>query len=148
MLTVQSLLEELDLELATGADSADATGETGIDAVGLFELSPAAMPMRLAASDDPLRFGDRFRGLVDGGAAGLSGGPNYGGSQGRSAKTGTSLAACCDDPTTEQGDPLLTAPTFAASVSGAAPEVSSWALMILGLGFAGLMLRGQRGSLA
>jgi hypothetical protein len=129
--------------LDSGSDSAQATGEATNDAVDLFGFSPVAMPMAQAASNDPLRFGDRFHGLVDGVSSGSQRPSDGGASGGRGAQK--ALADCCDDPTTQQDKPLLTAPTLLADgASGPAPETGAWTLMILGFGLSGLVLRGER----
>ena len=128
--------------LEFGSESAQSTGETTNDAVDLFGFSPVAMPMALAASGDPLKFGDRFHGLIDGVGSG-SQRSSAGGSSGRGAQK--ALADCCEDPATQHDDPLLTAPTLLADgASGPAPETGAWALMILGFAMSGLVLRGER----
>jgi hypothetical protein len=128
--------------LEFGSDSAQSTAETTNDAVDLFGFSPVAMPMALAASGDPLKFGDRFHGLIDGVGSG-SQRSSAGGSSGRGAQK--ALADCCEDPATQHDDPLLTAPTLLADgASGPAPETGAWALMILGFAMSGLVLRGER----
>lgn len=129
--------------VGSGLPESQASEKTNPDAVGLFELSPRARPMALAVSNDPLEFGDRFRGLIDG-ASSAAARPAYGGSGRRRAQSG--LAGCCDDPATQpqQDDPQLTAPRLADSVGGPVPELGAWMLMISGFGLSGLVLRGER----
>ena len=125
------------------ASDTQVTGGATVEA-GLFDLSPAAMPMRLAAaSQAPTQFGGRFHGLIDGARSG-SDRPSYGSSGRRAAQE--DLADCCSDPKTQQGDALLTAPALdeAIATGGPVPEPLAWTMMILGLGLSGLMLRGER----
>ena len=122
------------------ASDTQATGDAMTDA-GLFELSPVATPMSLAASQEPLRLGGRFHGLIDG-AGSPSERPTYGSSGRRVAQK--DLADCCSNPETQPGDPLLTAPALDDAISGPVPEPVAWSLMIMGFGLSGLVLRGQR----
>jgi hypothetical protein len=129
-----------DQPLKFEASDIDDTGDAMTDA-GLFELSSAAMPTRPAASQQAPQFGGRFHGLIDGRAS-APGRPAYG-NPGRGASR-TGLADCCLDPATQQGNPLLTAPVLDDAISGPVPEPVTWAMMILGFGLSGVVLRGQR----
>jgi hypothetical protein len=134
-------------ELGAASDDAQATGETTVDAVDLFELPSVATSIGQTAANDPLTFGNRFRGLVDGAGAGAgSQRPSYGGSQGRRGQT--ALADCCADSAAQSESSRLTQPVLADALSGPAPESATWTMMILGLGLAGGLLRGQRRRLA
>lgn len=132
------------VDLGSDSEGAMPTGEATLDA-GLFELSPVVAPMSQAASQGPLQFGGRFENLVEGSGPGSQGSAPTGSGRQRVQE---GLAGCCDDPSTPPDDPRLTAPTLQDAIGGPVPETGAWAMMILGFSLSGLVLRGQRRTLA
>lgn len=122
------------------ASGTQATGEAMTDA-DLFALSHGATTASIAASQEPRQLDGRFHGALMAGGSG-SERPSYASGQGR--RTQKDLADCCEVPEAQPDSSLLTQPVLAAALNGAVPESATWAMMILGLGLSGAVLRGKR----
>jgi hypothetical protein len=129
---------------------AQATDQLSDPADSPFQL-PVEWSAHSAGSDASASHagGRGFTGGGAGGGGGASGAGGSGaGSPGRASQVADAagLSAAADEAADKVQS--LTAPLLAETISSAAPEPDTWAVMILGLGVTGLALRSRRRRLA
>lgn len=133
-----------DLGSVDWSAATDTTTDTAIDAPSdpTDSLMQSPLELSVAATGEDFSRAHRAAGGFGIGGGGSSGESSGTGSPGRAS--GLQGQAIAGDAAEDQKQALLTQPSLAAAVGQPAPEPTTWAIMILGLGLTGVALRGQR----